>query len=93
VVFAVAKTEQAAGNPAVFVDAPLVLTFTRKAKPHADFALYTGGLTIAPRFGDYAGHTLTLVVWHGVLHETESGDIAPGFGAFTAEWKPADRDE
>lgn len=26
------------------------------------------------------GVTITLVLWHGVLHLTESGDVAPGMG-------------
>jgi hypothetical protein len=30
--------------------------------------------------GEYAGHTVELAIWHGLLHETASGDIAPGFG-------------
>jgi hypothetical protein len=33
-------------------------------------------------FGDYQGHTLTMIAWHGVLHETQTGHIAPGFGGF-----------
>ena len=26
-----------------------------------------------------------MVKWHGVLHETEEGEVAPGFGDFSAE--------
>jgi len=77
VVFAVAASEQAAGNPAVYVDAPLVLTFVRDLPMSAKCERYTNGLTLALGFGDYAMHTLSLVAWHGLLYETPSGEVAP----------------
>lgn len=30
------------------------------------------------------GRTLAVVLWQGVMHVTESGDVAPGMGGFTA---------
>jgi hypothetical protein len=83
VVFTVARSEQDAGNPVVFVDAPLVLVFLKDSPLSAECSLYSGGLVFRPGFGDYDGYTLTLVAWHGVWHETESGDVAPGLGPFT----------
>lgn len=84
VVFAVARSEQGAGIPSLYVDAPLVLTFlkTEDGELSAACSLYSGGLVLDLGFGDYAGHTLTLVVWHDVWHVAESGELAPGFGAF-----------
>jgi hypothetical protein len=38
--------------------------------------LYSGGLVFKFGFGDYQGHTLTMIAWHGVLHETQTGHIA-----------------
>jgi hypothetical protein len=85
-VFAVYLRESGAGSPSLAVDAPIVLTFAKHAPSlTAECSLYTGGLTIRFGFGEYAGHTLAMLAWHSVLHETESGDVAPGFGAFVAE--------
>ena len=44
------------------------------------------------RSGDYSGHTLTLVVWHEVLHVTPTGDVAPGFGGYAATIKKIEDD-
>jgi hypothetical protein len=89
--FAISEHEQGAGNPSVYVNAPLVLSFTKRALvPNqkevpelpmtGSCALYTGGVEFRLGFGDYAGHTLTLVVWHCVMHVTESGDLPPASG-------------
>jgi hypothetical protein len=85
VVFAIARNESGAGNPAIYVDAPLVLTFARETRLMSECHRYTDGLTITPQFGEYAGHTLTLVAWHAVLHATDNGDVAPGFGSMHVE--------
>lgn len=78
--FAAAKTEQGAGNPTFYIDAPVVLVLHRELPSTASCKLYVGGLVFTPGFGDYRGHTLTLVAWHGISHVTPTGDIAPGFG-------------
>jgi hypothetical protein len=79
-VFTVAFSEQAAGNPSLYVDAPLVLTFAKGIGGMGEIKQYVGGLVFKFGFGDYAGHTLTLLPFHAILHVTETGDIAPGFG-------------
>jgi hypothetical protein len=84
-VVVLARTEQHAGNPSVHVDAPLVLVFHKGTKPTAEFELFSGGIVMRPKFGDYAGRTLTLIQHHSVLHLTEDGDMAPGFGPFEVE--------
>ena len=53
-----------------------------------DAERFSGGV----RLRMYAGCTITAVVWHPVLHETETGDVAPGMGPFTAELR-VDEDE
>lgn len=90
--FAVNLTEQGAGNPSLAVDAPIVLAFSKRVKLHAEPSLYTGGLSFRFAFGDYAGHTLALIAWHSVLHVTETGDVAPGFGEFVGEVRPTERE-
>jgi hypothetical protein len=76
--------EQTAGNPLVMIDAPLVLAFSRAAAMARPEVLraetYSGGARLHLGFGPLNGKTLTLVFWHGILHETETGDIAPGLG-------------
>jgi hypothetical protein len=92
-VFAVGRKEQGAGNPAVYMDAPLVLSFAKEMPLEAECDLYTGGLVFRLGFGDYEGQTLTMVAWHSVLHETESGDFAPGLGFAIKRPPPPDEDE
>jgi hypothetical protein len=82
-VFMVSLREQGDGNPAVSVDAPLVLSFAKDMPLSSECNQYSGGLELKLDFGDYRDHTLTLV--HGVLHPPESADVAPGLGAFAAE--------
>jgi hypothetical protein len=81
-VLVVSGTEGCAGNPVIYKDAPLVLSFVKSRDLTDQCSLYTGGLVLKSLFGDYHDHTLTLLVWHSVWHETESGDIAPGFAPF-----------
>lgn len=64
---AVERSEMAAGNPAVFVDAPLVLSFAKDTLMTAECELYSGGVVFKPKFGDYAGRTISLIAWHGAL--------------------------
>jgi len=93
-VFTLARTEQGAGNPAVYVRPKLVLSFNKSIPLTGGCDQYTGGLVFKLGFGDYKGHTLTLLAWHSVLHETESGDLAPGFGPLaSAEIVALDDDE
>lgn len=85
-IFTTAKEpEQGAGNPAVHIDAPIVLVLHRDVPLTAVCKLYSGGLIFTPGFGDYCDHTLTLVAWHSIMHVTPSGDIAPGLGGFRVE--------
>ncbi len=49
--------------------------------PDGPVERYVGGFAI--RRDD--GSTVWIVLWHSVMHLTESGDVAPGFGNFDAE--------
>jgi hypothetical protein len=51
----------------------------------AECDLFTGGLTFRFGHGRLADHTLDLIVWHSVLHETDDGDLAPGLGPLVVE--------
>jgi len=81
-VLVISLREQGAGNPALFVDAPVVLSFAKDMDLSTECSAYSGGLSFKFGFGDYAGHTLTMLHWHSLLHETDSGDVAPGLGEF-----------
>jgi hypothetical protein len=60
-VFTLAFREQGSGNPSMFVDAPLVLTFAKAVPLTGKCWVHDGGLIWRSRFGDYDGHTLTMV--------------------------------
>lgn len=45
------------------------------------------------RFDLGGGATIALLLWHGVLHLTASGDVAPGMGDFTATIEEVRGDE
>jgi hypothetical protein len=91
--FVIAGTEQGSGNPAVFVDAPIALSFAKGTELIGECSLYAGGLVFKLAFGDYADHMLTVLLWHSMWHKTDSGDIAPGFGSFTASMERVESDE
>jgi hypothetical protein len=53
------------------------------------------GVTIEQYLGGYrwrlpGGAAVAVVLWHGIQHVTDSGDVAPGMGSFTAEVTSAD---
>jgi hypothetical protein len=87
--------EQSAGNPLVNIDAPLVLSFIPDDRfaERLDAEQYSGGVRVRFDFGPYRDHTLTIVFWRSVMHVTESGDVAPGFGGFDLEMKEGDGGE
>ena len=82
-VFAITTTGDGSGNPAVNINAPIVLTFSKRLRLISPCDIYSGGLVFTLTglgFGQYEGHRLGLIAWHGVLHVTASGDVAPGLG-------------
>lgn len=72
--------EDAAHFPAwtVWTEVPLVLDLDAGHIPQR-LERFSGGVRLT-----FSGSKLTLVFWNGVLYETESGDLAPGFGPFSA---------
>jgi hypothetical protein len=81
------KHEEPLGCGVMYRDAPLVLWLTRESDLDAD--RFDGGIRLRSSFGA----VIDFVVWHGVMHVTESGDVAPGFGDFRATTKGEGDDE
>ena len=67
----------------VTIEPHLLFTFPGDAAD-AQAERYSGGVRLRLDVGEFTNHTLTIVFWHGILHEPPSGDIAPGFGEFRA---------
>jgi hypothetical protein len=74
-------TEQTAGNPLLMVDVPLVLAFAEDWASRLRAERFTGGVRLHFGFGPYDGHMLTLVFQRLIMHFTQDGDLAPGFGS------------
>ena len=89
VMFAAASRGSGAGNPAMYTDA-VVLSFAKDMDLKGSCEQYSGGLVFRFGFGDWEGHTLTMLAWQSVLHVTESGDVAPGFGEVEVELRGGD---
>jgi hypothetical protein len=86
------RPEKSAGNPAMFVDA-LVLHFVND-RILGECEQWLNGLVITFGFGTYEGHTLRMLAHHSILHETPSGDFAPGLGSFEVDsWDDGEEDE
>jgi hypothetical protein len=78
-VFIIGGTQEPTlGPPIIWSDVPMALHFYAPADAeqfHAE--RYSSGV----RIHLVTGGALTVVFWFGVLHVTETGDVAPGFGA------------
>jgi hypothetical protein len=85
-VLVVTQHEQALGYGVMYEEAPFVLAIS---PGELDADRFTGGVRLRSPFGT----VLDIAVWHSVLHQTPSGDIAPGFRAFTAEVERREDDE
>jgi hypothetical protein len=57
--------------------------------PEGEVDRYVGGFAV--RQDD--GATTWFVLWHSVMHVTESDDVAPGFGEFSVEAEDAEVEE
>jgi hypothetical protein len=75
--FVVGQHEQALGYGVMYQDAPFVIWLSTEY-PNLDADRYTGGVRLRSPFGTL----IDVAVWHGIMHETETGDAAPGFGPF-----------
>lgn len=57
--------------------------------PDTPTSQYTGGA----RAHLDGGIDLVVILWQGVWHETDSGDLAPGIGGFTVQAEPREETE
>jgi hypothetical protein len=84
-VFVLYQHEQALGYGVMYEDAPFVLRLDPESQLDAD--RFSGGVRLRSPFGT----VIDIAVWHPIRHFTETGDLAPGLGAFTVEsFEPVD---
>jgi hypothetical protein len=85
-VFIIGAEQRGLGSLLIYPDVTLVLDLSPRGWFEA--ARYSSGVRIELNIGG----ALTIVFWHGVLHVTETGDVAPGFGDFGATVELTDED-
>ncbi len=72
-----------------------MLSFSRHELQAAslDADRYSSGVRLRLGSGPLNGHTLTIAFWQSIQHETESGDVAPGLGEFSASLEEGGAEE